>query len=248
MKSEIIKRLEEQRDALEGKVIKINRIINELKEMDNDDSVEELGTANQGKVRQYKKRKPKSLEVTGSNPKKYKKRKENKWSEEVFEFARKNLNLSNKELAKEINKKFGIKTTEGSLGVQLSKQGISRQKAGVFSKKKSEQSEEKASKKEIEENDKYSRLEKERKAQEKLSKKFPQDIKEFIWNHATKMADELQGMIAQKFGEKMTKEEIIQIRRLRNKEKAPSVELDEEEEEEKPEENKDFVGEAEEEE
>lgn len=64
--------------------------------------------------------------VTNRYPKK--KHKGNKWSEEVFAFIKKNLNLSNAELTEKVNKKFKIGTTEGSLGVQIAKHGIKRDK------------------------------------------------------------------------------------------------------------------------
>jgi len=63
--------------------------------------------------------------VTKSNRGKLE-RKENQWTEEVFEFVKNNLQFKNRDIAEKINKKFGLKTTEGSLGVQMCKHGIKR--------------------------------------------------------------------------------------------------------------------------
>lgn len=57
--------------------------------------------------------------------------KSKKWSPDVFSFIKKNLNLSNRELTAEVNKKFGMETTERSLGVQISHHGISRKNLEV---------------------------------------------------------------------------------------------------------------------
>jgi hypothetical protein len=62
----------------------------------------------------------------GKEKKKYKKRTDNKWTPEVFDFVKKNLHLKNREIAEAINKKFKINTTEGSLGVQMAHHGIKR--------------------------------------------------------------------------------------------------------------------------
>jgi len=48
------------------------------------------------------------------------------WTNEVFDYVKKNLHLTNKQIAQLINDKFGIKTSGDSLSVQMSKRGIKR--------------------------------------------------------------------------------------------------------------------------
>jgi len=151
-----------------------------------------------------------------------------KYSDELIPFLEKHVNDGNNEVLRGlVRDKFGYKLSYNYISVLLSKNKIKRGKK--IGKKGNDC--EKASKKEIAEDEKYSKLSKDRKAQDRLSNKVDKEIKEFIWNHSTKMAEELRGMIAERFGEKMTREDIIGVRKLRKREQEPCMGPDDEEDE-----------------
>lgn len=68
--------------------------------------------------------------VTKSNKPevKFYKKKKGKWTKEVFEFIKDNLNLKRKDLVEKVNKKFGLNTTYGSLSFYMSREGINKKK------------------------------------------------------------------------------------------------------------------------
>jgi len=125
---EIIRQLRMEKESLLIRVNKIDNAIASLESLDQSNTEKEPKTLMEciptvkTKPGLWKKKPQKEKH------KQYEKRKENKWSPEVFDFVRKNLHLKNKEIEEAINKKFKIGTTEGSLGVQMAHQGIKRDK------------------------------------------------------------------------------------------------------------------------
>jgi len=125
MKEHIIKELESERDELENKVIKLNRIISEIEDIDGKEVLKKPGKK-RGPKRHYKKHTKKSIEKVSKNTpsKKPRKQSKSKWTPEIDAFIEKHSHLKNPQIFKMITKKFGIKTTLGSLTFHISDQSL----------------------------------------------------------------------------------------------------------------------------
>jgi hypothetical protein len=118
MKKDMIKELERERDELESKQIRLQRIINDLKEFDKPNKLPIVRTKSNCK----------SLKVTIRHQSKRGKY-AGKWTDEIVQFIRDNKEeMGNEELAKAIKSKFGLKCGASNVANTMFNHHIKRDK------------------------------------------------------------------------------------------------------------------------